>query len=252
MTYFRSIFIALGLAVIATTAAAQHILIMDRNNPDEILNDKVVTIFSDQPETSSLTADFIIKNNTDVPLRVFLRKHILQMPDSTMDYFCFYVKCWPDTDTTNLADTIPPAGLDYNFSSHVCHVRRFDLAPLVPGLSSITYTIFDNTSLPTPVEASVTVNYHLSPQSAHKTGAQKINTFPNPAQDKIRIQLASNASNLPYEIRDLSGRKVLSGKIANSNPTCEIDVSPLTSGMYTLLMYLETGTRYSKIEVLHR
>jgi hypothetical protein len=137
---------------------AQQLLLMDRFNGNKIVNDSTITVFSSDFNITDLTQYFTIKNNMDRPLAVFLRKTINVMNDSTSDYFCFGIKCWPDSDTTDIADTIKPGAEDYNFASHVTHVRRFDMPqPLLPpGLSSITYTIFDNTTFPQPVEASVT------------------------------------------------------------------------------------------------
>jgi hypothetical protein len=158
---------------------AQQLLLIDRFNGNKIVND-------------SLTQYFTIKNNTDRPLALFLRKTVNVMNDSTSDYFCFGIKCWPDTDTTNIADSVQPGAEDYNFASHVTHVRRFDLPqPLLPpGLSSITYTIFDNTTFPQPVEASVTVLYHLSGVGIEdeETGRREAVVYPNPASESLTIE----------------------------------------------------------------
>jgi len=68
---------------------AQRLIIMDRANNNKIVNDSTITIYSADPSINELTALFVFKNNSDVPLSVFLRKQINQISDSTTDYFCF-------------------------------------------------------------------------------------------------------------------------------------------------------------------
>jgi hypothetical protein len=196
----------LAIALIFSTLLvhAQQLLLIDRFNGNKIVNDSTITLFSSDMNIFYLTQYFTIKNNTDRPLALFLRKTVNVMNDSTSDYFCFGVKCWPDTDTTDIADSIQPGAEDYNFASHVTHVRRFDLPqPLLPpGLSSITYTIFDHTSFSEPVEASVTVVYHLSGvgiedeetgrQGDKGTGRGEAVVYPNPASERLTVETGEN------------------------------------------------------------
>jgi hypothetical protein len=182
---------------------AQQLLLVDRFNGNAIVNDSTITVFSSDMNIFDLTQYFTIKNNTDRPMAVFLRKSVNVMNDSTSDYFCFGIKCWPDSDTTDIADSIQPGAEDYNFASHVTHVRRFDLPqPLLPpGLTSITYTIYDNTSFPQPVEAKVTVLYHLSALGLEEEGKkgkgkeEKRGAFvyPNPASEYLTIETGENS-----------------------------------------------------------
>jgi hypothetical protein len=137
-----------------------------------------------------------MKNNTDKPLAVFLRKSVNFYADSTSDYYCFGIHCWPGNDSTDVADTIQPGAEDYTFATHVCHVRRFDKPPLQPGLSSVTYTVYDKTSFPEPVESTVTVIYHLSGLGvedghggmvAGKRGLD-LTVYPNPASGLMTLK----------------------------------------------------------------
>jgi hypothetical protein len=134
-----------------------------------------------------------MKNNTDKPLTVFLRKMVNFYADSTSDYYCFGILCWSWDDTTNWGDTIISGGEDYTFASHVVHKRGFDWPQpaLQPGLSSITYTVYDKTTFPEPVEATVTVLYHLSGVGIEEERYEEqgdIVVYPNPATDKITIK----------------------------------------------------------------
>ncbi|HLN53226.1 MAG TPA: T9SS type A sorting domain-containing protein [Lentimicrobium sp.] len=165
----------------------QEILLLDRFNGNKVINDSIVTVYGTDPEVTELTMYFTMVNNTDKPLSLFLRKQINLINDSTIDYFCFGIKCWPNTFLTDYPDTIQPGSQDYTFASHVVHYRRFENPPLPPGKSSITYIVFDSTTYPEPVEAKVTVIYHLSGVGLeeHKSTASVI--FPNPAINEVTV-----------------------------------------------------------------
>jgi hypothetical protein len=167
---------------------AQQLMLLDRYNGNKIVNDSTVTVFSSDVSLPELTQYFVMKNNTDRTLALFLRKSVNMYNDSTADYYCFGVQCWPGNDSTDIADSIAPGAVDYTFASHVCHVRRFDKPPLIPGLSSITYTIFDNTTFPEPVEASVTVLYHLSGVGIDEQRQTAAKVYPNPTSDYVSIE----------------------------------------------------------------
>jgi hypothetical protein len=176
---------------------AQQLQLLDRFNDNKLVNDSTVTVFSSDVNINEITQYFTMKNTTDKPLSVFLRKTVNFYADSTTDYYCFGVRCWPGDDSTTIADTIPAGGEDYTFASHVVHKRRFDIPqpPLPPGLSSITYTIYDKTTFPTPVEASVTVFYHQSGLGVEEAGEQGSReagkvalVYPNPASDWLIIE----------------------------------------------------------------
>jgi hypothetical protein len=178
---------------------AQQLLLLDRFNGNGIVNDSTITVFSSDVGVPDLTQYFTMKNNTDKTLAVFLRKSVNYYADSTSDYYCFGIRCWPGDDSTNVADSIPAGGEDYTFASHVTHKRRFDLPqPDLPlGLSSITYTVYDKTTFPEPVEASVTVLYHLSGvgveeetwgQGEEGKRGMELAVFPNPASDRLIVE----------------------------------------------------------------
>jgi len=250
LKHYRTFFILFSLAAILLACAeglfAQKLVIMDRGNNNKIVNDSTITIYSSDPSITNLTAFFTIKNNTNVPLSVFLRKTVNQQNDSTTDYFCFYTKCWRDTDTTNIADTIPAGGEDYNFASHVTHVRSFDYPELTlpPGVTSITYTIFDHTSLPEPVEASVTVIYQLSPLGNNEPKTLTTAVYPNPATDFIRVKTGPQMQGkLKAALYNSQGALVRSEDLVNSGNTMTIQTNDLTPGFYAGILISASDAR---------
>lgn len=187
---------------------SQQLLLLDRFNGNAVVNDSTITVFSSEADIHDITQYFTMKNNTDKKLAVFLRKTINSIADSTTDYYCFGIRCWPGDDSTNIADTIPPWGEDFTFASHVTHQRRFDLPqPILPlGYSSISYTVYDKTTFPEPVEASVTVIYHHSglgieeawrhggleawgqgEEEKGRRGDMDLDVFPNPVSGSLTV-----------------------------------------------------------------
>lgn len=246
----KGILLAAVLLLSTWSVNAQQLLLMDRFNGNKIVNDSTITVFSSDVNITYLTQYFTIKNNTDRPLALFLRKTVNVMNDSTGDYFCFGIKCWPDTDTTDIADSVQPGDEDYNFASHVTHVRRFDLPqPLLPpGLSSITYTVFDNTSFPVPVEASVTVLYHLSGLGVEEDGKRGtgVAVYPNPASEWLTVETGEkspgNHTLLIFKSLGIQVQKTNVFILAN---TLSIPVNLLPSGFYFGRIVLKQGTGFA-------
>lgn len=235
-------------AVTSYFASAQQLLILDRFNGNKIVNDSTLTVFSSDPTTIELTQYFTLKNNTDKPLALFLRKSINSINDSTIDYFCFGIKCWPDTYLTDVPDSIHPGASDSTFASHVVHYRRFDNPPLPPGSSSITYTIFDNTTFPEPVRAKVTVVYHLSSLGLEEQNLKVIGIWPNPAAQSITIrtnQFGPNNCMRKLSIYNSMGMLIDATYIWLNNYQASYPVVNLTTGFHIGVLSGSEGERIS-------
>jgi hypothetical protein len=244
---------------------AQQLQLLDRFNGNGIVNDSTITVFGSDMSIFDLTQYFTMKNNTDQTLSVNLRKSINQMNDSTSDYFCFSVKCWPDSDTTDIPAIIQPGAEDYTFASHVTHVRRFDLPqPLLPpGLSSITYTVFDNTTFPQPVEASVTVLYHLGGLGIEEeetggngdrgTGGMEAVVYPNPASDRITIETGEcKPGNYTLILFNNQGILVQKSSVYLDDNDFTIPVNQFKAGFYCGRIVAEQGNSVSfRFQVSH-
>jgi len=221
---------------------AQQLQLIDRFNGNKIVNDTEITVFSSDPAIIDLTRYFTMKNNTDKTLALFLRKTVNMLNDSTTDYFCFGIKCWPDTYRTDVADTILPGAEDYTFASHVVHIRRFDNPPLPPGRSSITYTIYDSTAFPEPVEASVTVIYHLSGLGVDENKSLPTVVYPNPASENITVITHEyKQENLTLSLFNGMGMMIRQSMVLSESSEVTIPVDELTSGLYYGHLISEDG-----------
>jgi hypothetical protein len=131
----------------------------------------------------------------------------------------------------------------------VCHFRRFEDRLLPPGLSSVTYTIFDNTSFPEPVEAKVTVIYHLSGLGVSDAGnlgsgdaGNLIRVYPNPASDRITIETGkARPGNYTLMIYSSQGTLVQKTNLHIRENKLTIDVNQLLPGFYYGRLFSEQG-----------
>ena len=241
---------------------AQQLILLDRFNGNKVVNDSTITVFSSDLNINEITQYFTMKNNTDKPLAVFLRKTVNMIADSTTDYYCFGIRCWPGDDTTTIADTIPAGGEDYTFASHVVHKRRFDIPqpPLPPGLSSITYTVYDKTTFAEPVEASVTVIYHqsgLGVDGAGKPGSGEagnfIRVYPNPASEWLTVEPGEcKPGKYTLLLYNSLGIQVQTTNVHIQADKLTIPVNGLPSGFYFGRLFSKQGFNLSfRFQVAH-
>jgi len=172
--------------------------------------------------------------------------------DSTTDYFCFGAQCWPGYDSTDIPLTIAAGASDSTFASHVCHVRRFDRPPLVPGLSSITYTIYDRYAFAQPVEASVTVIYHLGGLGVKEERNSTASVYPNPASERITIRTSdSKPGHYTLHLFNHLGMPVLNKNIFLPDSGYSLAVHDLPCGLYFGRMVSEQGYHFTfRFEVI--
>ena len=68
----------------------------------------------------------------------------------------------------------------------------------------------------------------------------KLNIYPNPVTDVLNVQWNNTTESANLSIRDLSGRLVLSERVANGNAV--LDLSNLSLGNYILELQTEEGS----------
>lgn len=73
--------------------------------------------------------------------------------------------------------------------------------------------------------------------------------YPNPAKEKLMLQLQNKITNLNYKFYDLLGKKVLENSITNPGNENSIDISSLQPGVYLLQIAAQNQTITQKIIV---
>ncbi len=239
----RSHFLAVFLVLCAAGLQAQQLIIKDSDNNNQVVNGTTVVKYTSDPATIVITANFVMKNNTDKPLIVFLKKKINHMADSTTDFFCFSIKCWANCDSTDLADTIQPGDEHMAFMPHACHINRDLSPPMAPGYTSITYTLYDNNTFPTPVEAKVTVDYHLGALGIESQHYQQLGVYPNPASSSFAIDMGDEfmPGDCMVTVFNCQGKQVFSTLRPIENQRVTVPVSSFPNGIYFGTLARESG-----------
>lgn len=114
------------------------------------------------------------------------------------------------------------------------HYRRFDSPPLPLGKSSITYTVFDDTSFPEPIEASVTVIYqHQDGLGLEEKSLYELAVYPNPATGDIHIISRDDLKGkVNINIYNSLGYLVKRSSVSAENNRITIPVDDLQAGCY--------------------
>lgn len=227
------LFLITAFLCLSTAASAQQLILMDFNDGNKIVNDGSITVSTNDLSTLELSAHLKIMNNTDKPVAMFMKKIINAMVDSTSNYFCLNPKCWPDADSTNIADSIQPGLCDSSFVTHYDHFFRYE-KPIPTGYTSITYLFYDYTSFAQPLEARVTINYFVSGVGIDDANELEVKAYPSPARDFIRLDLPGNLNveKASISIFNMNGQivKEFGNGILKDNPS--LDVRDLMPGTY--------------------
>ncbi len=225
---------------------AQQLILKDYNNGDKQVNDSVITVFTSDLTTMELSAHLRIYNNTSKPLAIFMKKIINQLVDSTSNYFCLNPRCWPDADSTDIADTIPAGVGDSSFVTHYDHFFRNE-KPVPPGFSSITYLFYDHTSFPLPVEARVTINYHISGVGIPEAEYHQVNVFPVPTSGMLKFTFNSVSDQLTgISLFDLQGRLILQSPGGIKGNEYNLDLRSCKNGIYQAVCRTISGRLETK------
>jgi len=128
------------------------------------------------------------------------------------------------------ADTANWANVDVNAPS-VYVIRRLPNGGLLVGGTFSRYDGVEQWGLVRLLPSPVSV------ESFHKNNS--VGIFPNPANDRIKLQLEVSNQKMEYSIFDLSGRLVQTGSIQD-NSIPEINIQKLENGSY--LLHLQTGS----------
>ena len=226
---------------------------MDYNHGNKVVNDATISIDTTGLNALELNAHLRIQNNTDKPLALFMKKIVNQVVDSTSNYFCLYPKCWPDADSTDIADSIPAGLSDSSFVTHYDHYFRYE-RPIPPGLTSITYLFYDHATFPEPVEAKVTVNYRISGVGIPEVHRDKLSVYPFPASDLLCIagQGGLNDPVKDLKLFDFQGHFLSDFSYRVTDQGLMVDISKLKNGMYVVLVQtLNAKPETARIVVQH-
>ena len=114
------------------------------------------------------------------------------------------------------------------------------------GLVDVLYDVVPNQKI-TIVEGETITSIGIN-----KKLDQKVNLYPNPANDKINISSIDNQLKIiGVKLYDLQGRIIISSQNDSGNTSDFIDVSALKNGVYQLKILTDKGLVSKKITIVH-
>jgi hypothetical protein len=247
------VFLFCTIWLIIPKVSGQELLLLDVNDGNRVVNNGVINVSTTDLTTLELSVHLKIVNQTDKAIAVFMKKIIHFQVDSTSNYFCLNPKCWPNSDSTNIADSIPAGTTDSSFVTHYDHFFVYE-KPIPPGLTSITYLFYDHTTFPEPVEAKVTINYVVSGVGIQNGLTADVSLYPNPASGftTFRYEIPPLCKQAHLSIRNMQGVEVSSFPLELKYGRVIIPTDYLPSGIYLLNLFTDGNNILSrKLSVQH-
>lgn len=121
----------------------------------------------------------------------------------------------------------------------------FDATLVPPGMYNVLITATDNGTPVATTTKSIPIHVQLDESLGLKEFENTFSVYPNPAFDKLNIQL-NNGKQALVELIDLLGNKVYSSEIGAAKA---IDIAHLNAGVYLVKVTMDnqvSGTRFVK------
>jgi hypothetical protein len=121
----------------------------------------------------------------------------------------------------------------------------FDATLVPPGMYNVLITATDNGTPVATTTKSIPIHVQLNESLGLKEFENTFSVYPNPAFDKLNIQL-NNGKQAVVELIDLLGNKVYSGEIGTAKV---IDIAHLNAGVYLVKVTMDnqvSSTRFVK------
>lgn len=199
--------------------------------------------FSDMPESfkgligETIKAPIHIKNNTDKPLTLIVRKQTAEIGGTQRNYFCFGGHCL-DHKTDEYILRIEPGQ-----TSSLLEVALE--AGLVPGNSSIKYTA---TSKSNPSESLEFELHFAVEEKAEKTNIYSsrdiilYSVYPNPVEDfaYVDYKILNERIEAKLVLHNILGSPIENYPLSHTENKVKIKAETLNSGIYFYTLYLDS------------
>lgn len=235
--FTKNVLILLGIVGFVQVKAQQNIAVVGGQ------------FYVSAPSTTvRLEADLQVENRNVNDLAVLVNRDISQLNPSHKSYFCWAL-CY-DTSQTTFPDALVLPGNTIDSGSFHSYIYTFN----TPGVSTITYTFFDQNNPTDTSSATITYDVLNTGISSVDRSLYSLSTpSPNPANNMTSFTYAVPVSNSKLLVRDLLGNIVAEYPLTSSKGVLFIPTTDLTSGIY-LCSILTNGSSISstKLVVSHR
>jgi hypothetical protein len=179
-----------------------------------------ITNISESPDVQMKTY-LHIENTTNTDLDIMVSKSELTIVNNSANYFCFGAVCYTDAVYTS----VYPENILANTTSDSLFTSYYD-AYGNSGTTKIKYCFYPENSISDSTCIVVTFN---SVVTSVKNESSLFSIFPNPATNRIQIQL-KNSVTQGFSITDMSGIIMFKGNLHEIKSS--IDISKLSNGIY--------------------
>ncbi len=201
---------------------AQNLVLSHDGEPLEPNAEIEVEGLATDPE---IIVELDVTNNGSSSVDVLCQRYELDMVPGSMSAICWGGLCYPpNTSLSPLATTIGPGvTIENDFSGHY-------YPQMNTGISTIAYTFFDQANPNDSV--MVTVMYNGLTVGIGENSAMEIKTYPNPADESLKVDLQGNASGQEVTVKLISASGTLVHEATTSGSSLLINTSELAEGIY--------------------
>ncbi len=252
----------LSIALISTWTSAQSIIVTDESN-NVIENAGVVSLSLSTNELISgeyLEPKFLVKNNTDENLVLFIRRTIVDVPSQWEDQVCWPPSCFI---TNNAATYSTPTGTTIRTtvlanSSLTNHIEiHADDTPFTAyikpniyinntfGVGTYRYEVVDFESNDVLFTFDLELTTTLTTSNLKKEST--ISLAPNPASDIVTISIPDGGSG-SIQMIDVLGNVVYNSEFTGSK---KINTATFKNGVYFVVINTNGMKTNKKLVVRH-
>jgi len=153
---------------------------------------------------------------------VMIKRENVNMPSGYTNYFCWGTNCYPSTiDVSTYPEFIPSGQQNVTF---IAYIQPNEMG----GNWNITYTFFEPGNPSNQV--SVTYNGYTYMASQRELPVLNVRTYPNPARDKLIVDLNFNSNRFSVTLTDLTGKIVINHQGAGQQVI--LDMKDVRKGLY--------------------
>ena len=221
-TEMKTLLLTFSIALIGLTAIAQDIEIYHEGYVGDISG---TTVYG-TGDGEEMKYYLGIKNNTNSPLNLSIKRLRVAEVAGTENYFCWGVTlqsgaCYSHQAAnpwTSIDEYTFPAGVEGILYSY--HKPNGNY-----GMVKYRYYVMSNEEAIDSVDVQYNNFLSVKPEKA-----TTINVFPNPANEMLNVNIENLSSNGTISIYDIAGKTVLSTEIKNGKN--QLNVADLNAGVY--------------------
>ena len=185
-----------------------------------------------------ISAIIPIKNTSDKPIQVYIKRLTQVIGTSQNNYFCWGTECYePSIEQIPLSKKINPGETSLKFKSVL-------ETGLVPGFSTVKYLIYDRDNPADAIEYEITFTVEDEAYSNSLFANRDINihdVYPNPAEDfaVVEYNIINSDVDVKLVLHNVLGSIVSEYKLPLLEKKLKLSTEDLNPGVYFYTLYID-------------